>query len=170
MAFATISFAFFTFFPHDIPKSVEPLLPLEFECGANSTTRTTPDGRFVGRINGNGGRQYFKGSAMPILLGSRKVFRVLASRQRIWRICVTRRSHCVLRDLQLDAKRLTAASDALILVGLQFNNSALQANRNRVGPIASAELGEYVCNVTLDGRFADGKPIRDLLVGVPGGN
>jgi hypothetical protein len=53
---------------------------------------------------------------------------------------------------------------------MQLNNSALQANRNRVGPIVSAELGEYVCDVALNGRVGDREPIGDLLVGVPGGN
>jgi hypothetical protein len=53
---------------------------------------------------------------------------------------------------------------------MQLNNSALQANRNGVGPIVSAELGEYVCDVPLDGRVADREPIGDLLVGIPGGN
>src|SRR5205814_7081090 len=52
---------------------------------------------------------------------------------------------------------------------LQLDNSALKTDCDCMRTVAGAELGKYVCHVSLDGRFSDRKLIRNLLIGVPAG-
>src|SRR5262252_7046899 len=47
---------------------------------------------------------------------------------------------------------------------LQIDDSASEANRNRMSAIIRAKFGKYVAYVTLDSRFADGKLIRNQFV------
>jgi hypothetical protein len=56
------------------------------------------------------------------------------------------------------------------LAVLQMNNSARQANCNRVRTVISAKLRKDARDVALDGRFANRELIRDLLIGISGGN
>src|SRR5271169_5085336 len=68
-------------------------------------------------------------------------------------------------------RNASKSEPAILLLGeVQFDYAALQADRNGVGSIVGAELGQYICYVALDGRFADRELIGNLLVSVTAGN
>jgi hypothetical protein len=52
--------------------------------------------------------------------------------------------------------------------GLDFDDSALQSERHRVGPVFGAEFGENVFYVTFDGFLCDRKLVGDELVRIAG--
>ena len=53
---------------------------------------------------------------------------------------------------------------------LQFDNAALQANRNCVRPVVGSKFGEDVLDVALDRFLGDRELGRDLLVRITAGD
>lgn len=47
----------------------------------------------------------------------------------------------------------------------RLGKSVLAGDGDRLGAVTCVDLGEQVVDVTFDGAFADGKVIRDLVVG-----
>lgn len=64
----------------------------------------------------------------------------------------------------IEAFRLRHSGD------LQFDNSALQPDRDRMSPVLGAELREYVRDVALHTCFADRQLTRNLFIGVSTGD
>lgn len=65
--------------------------------------------------------------------------------------------------------KLPKGSPILSLLGdLQLYNSALEADRNGVGPVTSPKFGEYVRDVALHAAFADRELVCDLFVRLAG--
>ena len=53
---------------------------------------------------------------------------------------------------------------------VRLNNSALYRDRTSVSPVISAKFGEYVRDMALHRRFADGELIGNQLIGIPSGD
>ena len=76
----------------------------------------------------------------------------------------------IVKEMARRSEDLKVGSFFLLLGRIQLDDAALQPNGYGVGSIVGTKLRQYICNVTLDGRFANRKLIGNLFICVAGCN
>jgi hypothetical protein len=105
------------------------------------------------------------------LPGAKEAAQCQANRQGTLRIIVADVPHGVkIRNRCTTRNTRKRGWNAPLSRGLQLDDSALQADRDRVGAVIGPEFGEDVLDVSLDGFLGDRELTSDLFVRISGGD